>query len=506
MGNKEKKLGMFVSIRWKFIIIFSTIFTVVFFGVFYWLYTFISDLVFDTLYENLLAVAHFTADNLDGDIHQALYENPNYDASLEWPEGMEDERYWEMAHWLYSVHQSNPRAFLYTYVSPEPGVVEFIVSHGAVTDPVGGAEFKAQYIPSTPSVILNGLKDETLSTNIVQDEWGSWVSGFVPIYNSSNQIVAAVGVDYQANDIIELQNTIKSMVVPSFSIAYLVMVTLVGVISNRITTPLIALSKGAAQIGEGHYELTETKKPSLQDEVSTLSKAFNHMLEQVRLRENKLKELAARLHLLYQANIDREEKERKALALDIHDDILNQLAILSTKPDSIESPEFQEIYQFLTARLRQMTTNLRPAMLNYGLKFALEEYIGELSDRSDHQPNIILEINSTNLRYDTKVEEHHYRIVQQACENALHHAQAKNIWVTGLLDPDHIELTVKDDGIGFELDHLDFNSLLINKHYGLAGMHERAVLVGAKLEIITKPGVGSLVTVSWHELNPMQQL
>jgi signal transduction histidine kinase len=506
MGNKENKLGRFVSIRWKFIIIFSSVFSVVFLGIFFWFSTFLNDLIFDDLYKNLLAVAHFAADNIDGDIHKALYENPDYDASLVWPEGMADERYWEIAQWLYSVHQSNPRAYLYTYVSPEPGIVEFIVSHGAVDDPVGGAEFKARYIPSPPSVILNGLKGETLSTNMIQDEWGTWVSGFVPIYDSSNQIVAAVGVDYQATDIIELQNKIKSMVIPSFSITYLIMVTLVGVISNRITTPLIALSKRAAQIGDGHYELVETKKFSLQDEVSTLSKVFNHMVEQVRLRENKLKELAARLHLLYQANIDREEKERKALALDIHDDILNQLAILSTKPDSIESPEFQEIYQFLTARLRQMTTTLRPAMLNYGLKFALEEYVGEFSDRSDHQPNIILEITSTNLRYDTKVEEHHYRIVQQACENALLHAQAKNIWVNGCLEPDQIELTVKDDGIGFELVHLDFNSLLINKHYGLAGMYERAVLIGAKLEITTKPGVGSQVSVSWHELNPLQQL
>jgi len=181
LRNKIFPNTVFWSIRWKTILVFTLLFMLVFPGIFFWLSFTATQIAFTQLNEYLIAVGRLAAAGIDGDTHQELYADPNYDPSLEWPKGMVDERYWEMSQWLYTVHQSNPHAYLYTYVSPEPGIIEYIVSHGAMLEPVEGADFGHRYIPSSPSKILEGLTRETFSLNIIHDQWGAWVSGFVPI-------------------------------------------------------------------------------------------------------------------------------------------------------------------------------------------------------------------------------------------------------------------------------------------------------------------------------------
>ncbi|MBC8505092.1 MAG: HAMP domain-containing protein [Anaerolineales bacterium] len=309
--GQETKKGLFLSIRWKMLILFTLLFTIVFAAAFYWFYTFSTQLALDNLYLNLLAAARTAAAGIDADLHQALYENPYYDESLEWPKGMHDERYWEIAEWLFLVHQSNPRALLYTYVSPEPGKVEFITSMGPLMDPIIGADYAAEYWPQPPSVILDGLEKETLSTNVVVDEWGAWVSGFIPIKDSNGEIIAALGVDYEADDIVELQNQIKFAAIPAFIITFVVLLVSVVMISNRIAAPIRSLSSVAERIGEGQYDLAKEVKARTRDEVSTLTDVFNLMVEKVRAREEKLKKQVAALQII----IDRTKQKEQVRAI-----------------------------------------------------------------------------------------------------------------------------------------------------------------------------------------------
>lgn len=317
---KETKKGLFLSIRFKMLILFTLLFTIVFAAAFYWFYTFSTKLALDSLYLNLQALASTAAEGIDGDMHQALYENPDYDDTLEWPKGMHDERYWEIAEWLFLVHQSNPRALLYTYVSPEPGKVEFITSMGPLMDPIIGADYGFEYWPQPPSVILEGLEKETLSTNVVVDDFGAWVSGFVPIKDSSGNIIAALGVDYEANDVVELQNTIKLAAIPAFLITFVVLLVSVILISNRITAPILSLSNAALRIGEGQYDEAPERKGRTRDEVSTLTEVFNLMVEKVRAREEKLKKKVADLQII----IDRSKQSEQVKAI-TETDFFNQL-------------------------------------------------------------------------------------------------------------------------------------------------------------------------------------
>ncbi|MBL6982720.1 MAG: hypothetical protein ISR58_16215, partial [Anaerolineales bacterium] len=209
-------------------------------------------------------------------------------------------------------------------------------------------------------------------------------------------------------------------------------------------------------------------------------------------------EQADRLHALYQADIEQHEQERARLALELHDDVLNQFAGLSIKMDEKTSLDFKEEFQAVTTSLRQMIQGLRPAMLNYGLVPALEDLANELSLRTENETGIIADISCSGTRYDAKVEAHLYRIVQQACENALSHAQASSIRIHGSCSPDKVHLSIEDDGVGFPSnDPIDINQLLADKHYGLANMFERAALIGAELQITSSAGHGTQISVTW---------
>ena len=207
---------------------------------------------------------------------------------------------------------------------------------------------------------------------------------------------------------------------------------------------------------------------------------------------------ADRLHSLYQADIERHEHERANLAMELHDEVLNQLAGISMKMDKKTSLDFEGDFQRVTSRLRRTIQGLRPAMLNYGLTPALEDLVNELSTQTGHAVRIEADITSTCGRYDPQHEAHLYRIVQQASENALRHGQASAIRVQGRCDPESVQITIADDGIGFSNPaQLDLNQLLENKHYGLANMFERAALIRAELQIDSAPGEGTQVSVTW---------
>jgi signal transduction histidine kinase len=206
-----------------------------------------------------------------------------------------------------------------------------------------------------------------------------------------------------------------------------------------------------------------------------------------------------RLLAFYRFSIDREERERARLARGIHDTVLNQLALLATQVNNPEpSKKFDESYQKIVGFLRELIHNLRPAMLAYGLRPAFEELVDDLLERAGEAPEILLEVPRSEARYDSQVEQHLFRIIQQACENATQHARAKTIRIQGELGHNQLSIRVVDDGVGFEGDSFTLDQLLIQRHYGLVGMHERAALIGADLKIASTPGVGTQVTVDWN--------
>ncbi|MBI3158353.1 MAG: hypothetical protein HYZ26_01985 [Chloroflexi bacterium] len=222
---------------------------------------------------------------------------------------------------------------------------------------------------------------------------------------------------------------------------------------------------------------------------------FQHLADQTALALVNIDQ-SAQLRALYQANVDNHERERERLAHDLHDDILNRLALLL--PEA-HDPGLVEELQGLIASLRQTVTGLRPAMLTYGLQTALDELTDILEDRPGLATRIEFDIPPTSARFDPAVELHFFRIVQQACENALRHAQANTLGIRGRIEAEQVELYVEDDGRGFVPEKsLNLVELLQGGHFGLAGMLERAGLVGADLQIHSAPGAGTRISILWE--------
>lgn len=208
---------------------------------------------------------------------------------------------------------------------------------------------------------------------------------------------------------------------------------------------------------------------------------------------------AEQLRKMYQSDIERYEKERMRLALELHDSILNELAILRTNLDETNlSLKFQTSYEELTRRLREIVSDLRPPMLMYGLIPAIEELADNLMERSGDKIKIKVDMRSGDERLPQNIEQHLFRIVQEACENALRHAQAKNIAISGTLAHQRISMVIEDDGAGFDTPQ-DLSSLIINQHFGLAGMVERAHLIGAEINIQSRLNSGTKIRLTWAD-------
>lgn len=212
---------------------------------------------------------------------------------------------------------------------------------------------------------------------------------------------------------------------------------------------------------------------------------------------------AERLHALYQQDIQRTEAERSKLARELHDVVLQRLVDLARIADAnnLNSDYFDQ-HEHAIETIRGLISGLRPSTLHFGLRIALEEIVDEVALLGDGSPRMEIDLPPVDHRYPHEIELQVYRIVQQACQNAVKHANARKIRITGDLEEQAIALVVEDDGSGFRGGEiLDLDWLLSNRHYGLAGMHERASLIGADMVIKTQPGKGTRIQLKWASKN-----
>jgi signal transduction histidine kinase len=133
---------------------------------------------------------------------------------------------------------------------------------------------------------------------------------------------------------------------------------------------------------------------------------------------------------------------------------------------------------------------LRPPVLdNRGLAEALDEHVQRFEQEHRVAVDVDLEFEG---RLPPELETILYRIVQESLNNVAKHARAKQVTVTvDRVEDGTVRLRIGDDGVGF--DASDAGRLLREGHFGLAGMRERASLVGGAVEVHSQPGQGTTV-------------
>jgi PAS domain S-box-containing protein len=198
-----------------------------------------------------------------------------------------------------------------------------------------------------------------------------------------------------------------------------------------------------------------------------------------------------------------QEDERRRISREMHDRFGEQLTALARRVGMLKqhcgsSPELQSSVEALEAVAQELDRavdhlvwELRPTALDdLGLRAALSNYLQDWSKRV----SISAELHAVGLldeRLPPDAETALYRIAQEALTNVAKHARASNVDVILERRADHVLLIVEDNGVGFDASRLEEES----QGFGLLGMHERAALVGATLEIESAAGGGTTILV-----------
>ena len=267
----------------------------------------------------------------------------------------------------------------------------------------------------------------------------------------------------------------------------------------RLVIPLYDNQKLLAVWLLGGHDPDDIYSPANIEAVKNLAGQAAHALVNIRHAND--------LRALYLADLESREQERQKLATELHDEILNSLALIGGNMDPFDTPSMiLKSYQGAIRSIRDMINDLRPSMLNYGLYSGLAALVEELNSLRLEEMQVFLDIPDTDISYNPQVEMHLYRIVQQACQNAVQHSRANSVHISGILEPDAVEIEISDDGVGFSnLQTIDLPTLLSNHYFGLTGMYERAGLIGAVLTMQSRPNQGCRVRVVWRA-SQMEQM
>jgi two-component system sensor histidine kinase DegS len=227
-------------------------------------------------------------------------------------------------------------------------------------------------------------------------------------------------------------------------------------------------------------------------------------LEDVTERKNAEERLRNHLQEITRA----QEEERRRIARELHDETAQDLVILLRQVDELMSSadNLSAESSALLEELRQKTKetldgvhrfsqDLRPSILDdLGLLPALEWLTSDLTEHFGIA--VEMKVLGTARRLPPEVELVVFRIAQEALRNVWKHSGASKARATLKFGDDKAVLTVEDEGKGFRLPKR-MDDLTVAGKLGLAGMQERAQLIGGKLILKSAPGKGTTVTLEF---------
>jgi len=194
------------------------------------------------------------------------------------------------------------------------------------------------------------------------------------------------------------------------------------------------------------------------------------------------------------------ESERARLARELHDAPLQELAGVIQRLETVPGSEAERrALREVAAQLRGVTTQLHPPVLD---DLGLAAAVDFLAERAQRDGDLMIQVEVDDRttvggrdRPPAEVELSMFRIMQEALENAVRHARAASIHLSGFVSPTAVELAVVDDGIGLA----SADEPLRRGRLGLASMRRRAEIIGAQITIGPSANYsGTEVRVRWE--------
>ena len=222
------------------------------------------------------------------------------------------------------------------------------------------------------------------------------------------------------------------------------------------------------------------------EEVDRLAASFRRMLARIDTERRRSGRLVLRA----------QEEERRRLARDLHDEVNQSLtaillrleALNQSAPPGIddELAEVKRLVNQAMDELLKLARTLRPSALDdHGLTSAIVSQVRRFSAQTGIRADVTTGGEPAGLEPDQEIAV--YRFAQEALSNVAQHARASSVEVDLSTNGTRLELTVRDDGRGFD-------PALERDGIGLTGMAERARLVGARLNVDSSPGGGTALT------------
>jgi signal transduction histidine kinase len=224
--------------------------------------------------------------------------------------------------------------------------------------------------------------------------------------------------------------------------------------------------------------------------------AVNRSQEELRRSSDRIRDLGGRL-------LNAQEIERARLARELHDDVGQQMALLSMDLQTLtgfdEDPdgEAEKLAREALGRadniakaLHDLSHRLHPAKLRLiGLVSALNGLQRELAHAEKSEIAITFSHEDVPATLPHDVTLCVFRVVQEALQNAIKHSHARAIAMHLKGSPSSLALTIVDDGVGFEVDSM------WGKGLGLVSMAERLESVGGSITFHSSPGAGTCIEV-----------
>jgi len=269
--------------------------------------------------------------------------------------------------------------------------------------------------------------------------------------------------------------------------------------SSRIKRRLDLLQDAMLQLEKGN--LSRPIPPLGQDEIGRIGEQLGRISQKWEEQISSLQRLSTNnAQLAEKARVSAIVEERQRLARELHDAVSQQLFAISmtatavgrTLDKDFEKAKRQivlieEMSSVAQSEMRALLLHLRPVHLEgKRLSQGIVELLQELKAKV---PIDIAWDLDEEVRLPKGIEDHLFRIVQEALSNTLRHSRATAVEIKLSCPADSVRMSIRDNGVGFVLDEKKHAS------YGIQSMKERITEVGGTIQFITAPGKGTRIEI-----------
>ncbi len=278
--------------------------------------------------------------------------------------------------------------------------------------------------------------------------------------------------------------------------------SMVGTRSENLTPAIWALDRyyRARQQAEN----LQRQQGFLQKDLQTQGNLNQQLVEELAIQVRALDEANLSLQDAQRRLMTEREQERKHLARELHDQVIQDLLGTNYQIEAVEASADEELSRSLAeirASIRNMVDDVRricgdlrpPTIDSLGLSAAINSHVRDWSNRTGIQ--VELNISPKLSRLPEAIELSVFRIVQEGLNNVWRHAQAQKAQI--ILEPTSprtLLLTIQDDGVGLP-ENFDLAVLSAGGHYGVLGISERVALLGGRLQLKNRPTQGTTMQV-----------